>query len=358
MLSATAWLFRGRTGLKSLLCFVIIADIITFCFYQHRDNYKLVSEELETTKKIPDMSSEELSKFPNQTYWGSVRSQEIKLMNIGIEHNPKLVIYNRVPKCGSTTTLDIIRFLKKKLHFNVYNDIAPHMTHYVDDDKQEMELIHNITKIKRPLLYIRHVYFIRFNAFGYRNPIYINIARDPVDLFISNYYYLRFGFQNVKNGTNAQNWKRDMPDERRNMTIDECTTSENHECARPYSNLIPFFCGSSKVCQKRGDDALKIAKENVREKYAIVGIMEDFPQTMKAFETLAPRFFMGAEVLYNRASQALHENSKTASRKEPNPETVAYLKKGLSREYELYNFIKEVFYEKINFLKSNGLWEP
>ena len=84
--------------------------------------------QLETTKKIPDMTSEELSKFPNQTYWGSVRSQEIKLMNIGIEHNPKLVIYNRVPKCGSTTTLDIIRFLKKKLHFNVYNDIAPHMT--------------------------------------------------------------------------------------------------------------------------------------------------------------------------------------------------------------------------------------
>ena len=74
------------------------------------------------------MTSEELSKFPNQTYWGSVRSQEIKLMNIGIEHNPKLVIYNRVPKCGSTTTLNIISFLKKKLHFDVYNDIAPHMT--------------------------------------------------------------------------------------------------------------------------------------------------------------------------------------------------------------------------------------
>ena len=43
---------------------------------------------------------------------------------------------------------------------------------------------------------------------------------------------------------------------------------------------------------------------------------------------------------------------------EPNPETVAYLKKGLSREYELYNYIKEVFYEKVNFLKSNGLWDP
>ena len=29
----------------------------------------------------------------------------------------------------------------------------------------------------------------------------------------------------AKNTTNAQNWKRDMTDERRNMTIDECTRS-------------------------------------------------------------------------------------------------------------------------------------
>ena len=52
MLSATAWLFRGRTGLKSLLCFVIIADIITFCLYQHRDNYELVSEEVSTKYEL------------------------------------------------------------------------------------------------------------------------------------------------------------------------------------------------------------------------------------------------------------------------------------------------------------------
>ena len=121
----------------------------------------------------------------------------------------QIVVYNRVPKCGSTTTLDIIRFLRKKLHYNVFNDIAPKMKHFMESDEQEygkiaiqttdsskiLGLVRNITQFKRPILYIRHVYFIDFPKYGYRDPLYINIARDPVSLFISNYFYLRFGFQ-------------------------------------------------------------------------------------------------------------------------------------------------------------------
>merc|ERR1711953_347681 len=262
---AVAWLFsRGRVSFKIVFFILLAFNILTYHLYSYREDFLLIEEDLTTEKKIPEVSTAELSKFRNETFWGSVRKQKQKLMNIGLDYNSELVVYNRVPKCGSTTTLDIIRYLKRKLKFNVFNDIAPKMKHNFENDNQELELIQNITRLKRPLLYIRHIYFIRFNAFGYRNPIYINIARDPVDLFISNYYYLRFGFSSAKNGTNAANWKREMPDEKRNMTIDDCTKSENQECARPYSNLIPFFCGSSKICLKRGDEALTIAKQNVR----------------------------------------------------------------------------------------------
>ena len=72
-----------------------------------------------------------------------------------------------------------------------------------------------------------------------------------------------------------------MSDEKRNLTVDECVAEERTECSKPYSNLIPFFCGSSEVCRSRNDKALEIAKRNVFERYAIVGIMEDFPNTMK-----------------------------------------------------------------------------
>ena len=59
----------------------------------------------------------------------------------------------------------------------------------------------------------------------------------------------------------------------------------------PWSNLIPFLCGSSKVCRKRNEEALQIAKKNVREKYLVIGIAEDLPNTVKAFKKLIPSVF-------------------------------------------------------------------
>jgi hypothetical protein len=97
--------------------------------------------------------------------------------------------------------------------------------------------------------------------------------------------------------------------------------------------------------------------------------MEDFHSTMKAFEVVSPRFFMGASVLLDKANQVLHDRyfifysviqmssrSKTAHKKEPDPATVEYLRKGLKREYELYDFIKKIFYEKIENFKERDLW--
>ena len=79
--------------------------------------------------------------------------------------------------------------------------------------------------------------------------------------------------------------------------------------------MIPFFCGSSQICLNRGDEALRIAKQNVRDKYLIVGIIEDFRNTIKILELLVPNFFNGATGFYDKYSQALHEHSKTAHRK-------------------------------------------
>jgi hypothetical protein len=116
----------------------------------------------------------------------------------------------------------------------------------------------------------------------------------------------------------AAKWKMDMPDDVRNMTLDDCVKNEEKECARPWSELLLFFAaipssffkkyfkitGNSSICRKRGDEALAIAKQKVLERYAIVGIVEDFENTMKSFEVVAPHFFAGAAELLNDEEEA------------------------------------------------------
>lgn len=181
------------------------------------------------------------------------------------------------------------------------------------DEIEEKEVIDKIMKLDMPLIYIRHIYYLRFYELTKTNPIYINIIRDPVDMFVSNYYYRRFGW----NGEKALpgKWSTNMTDVVRNMTIGECIAGGHKECTQPWSYIIPFFCGSSHVCLSRNTEALNIAKQRVRDKYTLVGLTEDYSNTIRAFEKLVPSFFAGASKIYKDKGAALHEKSKTSSRK-------------------------------------------
>ena len=41
---------------------------------------------------------------------------------------PDLVIYNRVPKCGSTTMLQVLNHIQNENNFTVYNQIEPNLS--------------------------------------------------------------------------------------------------------------------------------------------------------------------------------------------------------------------------------------
>ncbi|XP_042602732.1 uronyl 2-sulfotransferase-like [Cyprinus carpio] len=51
----------------------------------------------------------------------------------------------------------------------------------------------NISTIPQPFLYTRHVHFLNFTRFRIEQPVYINIIRDPINRFLSNYFFRRFG---------------------------------------------------------------------------------------------------------------------------------------------------------------------
>ena len=76
-----------------------------------------------------------------------------------------IVVYNRVPKCGSTTTLKLLGKLSVLHNFTLMNHIKPKELHYIENQQVEAELLNEISSLMRnnaPSIYIRHLHFYNF----------------------------------------------------------------------------------------------------------------------------------------------------------------------------------------------------
>ena len=121
----------------------------------------------------------------------SLVSDELNLELINSASTARVLIYNRVSKCASTTMLSLIRNLSESngfhhVHSTIYNQRRMHKS-------EQKELVTNLMKLfskhKKPYLFNRHVRMLNFTAYGYPQPMHINIVRDPLARFVSAYYY-------------------------------------------------------------------------------------------------------------------------------------------------------------------------
>ena len=117
-------------------------------------------------------------------------SDELNLELINSANTTRALIYNRVSKCASTTMLELIRRLSRRngfhhAHSTVYNKRHLNST----EQEQLVAKVMKLSKRKKPYLFDRHVHMLNFTEFGYPQPTYINIVRDPVERFVSAYYY-------------------------------------------------------------------------------------------------------------------------------------------------------------------------
>ena len=117
-------------------------------------------------------------------------SDELNLELIHSANTTRALIYNRVSKCGSTTMLNLIRRLSKRNRFYHAHSTIYSKRHISSGaQKQLAAKVTKLRKLKKPHLFDRHLHMLNFTAFGYPQPMYINIVRDPVARFVSGYYY-------------------------------------------------------------------------------------------------------------------------------------------------------------------------
>ena len=58
---------------------------------------------------------------------------------------------------------------------------------------------------KEPYLLLKHHFFFDFRKHGLRQPTMINVIRDPVDWFVSQYYFRRYGWNRKRNEYDSVN---------------------------------------------------------------------------------------------------------------------------------------------------------
>ncbi|XP_050526845.1 heparin sulfate O-sulfotransferase [Daktulosphaira vitifoliae] len=258
-----------------------------------------------------------------------------------------IVIYNRVPKTGSTSFVNVAYDLYKKNAFHVIHVNITGNAHVLPIDEQ-IRFIRNTTmwNERKPALYHGHFGFIDFHKYGTSQPpFYINIIRKPMDRLISYYYFLRYG----------DNYRPHLIRKKHGdkITFDECVNQRGTDC---HPNLlwlqIPFLCGQSARCWIPGNTwALEEAKRNVVSKYMIVGVTEHLLDFIEVLEAALPNMFQNASMHFKHSSKS--HLRKTVKKFKPSAHTINIFKNSTiwQMENDLYNFV----YEHFQFIKQHTL---
>jgi dermatan/chondrotin sulfate uronyl 2-O-sulfotransferase UST len=197
------------------------------------------------------------------------------------------------------------------------------------------EVLSEITSVRKPWMYIRHIHFINFTEFKLATPTYINIIRDPFDQFVSAFHFRR-------------EWRPVLLSaDQKNLTIDECIKSGHYECSDPtYTHvIIPYFCGQQEFCLKPSKAAVQQAKRNVEKYYSVVGYLEHLKEFLEVLSFLWPRYFQNAWAVYeNLISSDKSEVIRHQTHKQtPSAESKSIMKSRLKYDYEFYQFVRQRF---------------
>lgn len=306
------------------LVFIILL-VLTIIYYESK-LAQLQSLNLNLNfQNVPRLSS---SNFDESDHYHDKNSDWMLPKNL-------LVIYNRVPKTGSTSLMGIVYDLCAQNHFNVGHLNTSKNSHVMSLSDQ-LRFVWNITRWyeRQPLLIHGHVAFINFEKFALNTPkpLYINMIRRPIDRLISYYYFLRYGDNFRPNVVRRRQGNR--------RTFDECIERNEHDCRMENLWLqIPFFCGQNPDCWKPGNKwALEQAKRNLVEHYFLVGVTEAMHDFIQILEISLPQMFRGATFLYENGNKS--HLRKTFNKTQPSSRTIAKIQQSRvwQMENEFYHF--------------------
>ncbi|XP_017041501.1 heparan sulfate 2-O-sulfotransferase pipe isoform X2 [Drosophila ficusphila] len=268
------------------------------------------------------------------------------------------IFFNRITKTGSEKMMELLKILAKRHNFQARRDAEGFYEIVIMHDAYAKNFLRTeVLNCSRANTYTKHVAFIDFDHLDEPWPIYINMVRDPIERLVSWFYYARAPWYLAERrqvfGDAVQ-----MPSiEWLKKDFNRCIEEGDPECVyeqMEVGNLGDhrrqslYLCGQvTAVCMPfNSHEAMQRAKKNVEEHYAVVGTWEDTNITLSVLEGYVPRFFAGAKDEYYALKKKLGNVNRNAFRPTLNERARAVLSKNLTREIELYQFIKHRLYKQ------------
>mmetsp|Transcript_14543 Transcript_14543/g.29450 ORF Transcript_14543/g.29450 Transcript_14543/m.29450 type:complete len:317 (+) Transcript_14543:123-1073(+) len=237
---------------------------------------------------------------------------------------PALVIYNRLPKCGSSTVLNLLQRASHLSGFSFkHGDVMHENLNMHEQNKLVVGLMN--ASATHAVLFEQHIPYLSFSAvaafaaFGERaEPPFIQLVREPTARVVSGHYFVRACFCNTRGGTRppapGQFWC--APGTALYKQYDQqamCSGDINAYYALrnrnrthrvpgvPDSNvMVRYFCGHADICQNAEPIARKAASllawEHLSTKYTWVGVLEKWNESFRLLHAALPSY-MPAHVL-------------------------------------------------------------
>lgn len=321
-----------RLLLRALLTAVAMACMLTFYWMSQSNMERWISRSANDNELQTHITSFYKNPTPNPTI-STKRTATFRGTRSPKNKNSRILFYNRVPKCGSRSFLNVMKSVASKNNFSV--SIAegypnPHQNH--DEVLREMK---KIAKLKPNAFYARHVHFLDFQEHGYQTPTYINMIRDPVARFVSQYNYLKYGDNSRSaHGINSSNWS----------DVNHCILNEEKRCRSPFYKFcyIRYFCGFHPSCtNSKSPENIKLAKKHIDEDYFVIGMTEEFDNTVMLLEKALPTFFKGSYESWKGIKSSMKSKTKTRTQEFLSEEAYEKLRYDiLSDEYQVYEYAK------------------
>ena len=250
--------------------------------------------------------------------------------------HPSVIVYNRIPKAGSTFMTELLKRLKRRNQFDLKNGQWWFHHNHAQTRKVILRALYDSETsedaswtnggIKRTMI-VNHANFPEI-VFA-KDLAYINVLRDPVQQAVSHYYY-----HNRTHLTKALG-SRGINDCIESAHVEQCIDS-------PRNEQTEYFCGreldveENQARQKRrrhartfrykysGEwrwspvsscsklsrgDKLKLSIANLKRHY-VVGYADKLEEFIKALEKKFPDFFRGASETYDRMKLERIEEKK------------------------------------------------